>query len=53
MRRQDQLNTVGHQSLTHSKIPCVRECVCNYRVFDNCADALQHSVETLSIQQIE
>ncbi|MEY2624734.1 MAG: hypothetical protein RL412_509, partial [Pseudomonadota bacterium] len=31
MRRQDQLNTVGHQSLTHSKIPCVRECVCNYR----------------------
>ena len=34
MRRQDQLNPIGHQSLTRPKTPCVRECVCNYRVFD-------------------
>jgi len=44
MRRQDQLNPIGHQSLTHSEIPCVRECVCNNRVFD----VFSEVVETFS-----
>ena len=34
MRRQDQLDPIGRQLLTRSKIPCVSECVCNYHGFD-------------------
>jgi len=42
MRRTNPGDLSGHQSLTHSLTPCVRKCVCKYRVVDVYLKAFLH-----------